>query len=164
MPTTAGGVKYDLSAARYMKTYLIINNQALPVIGGQKGEKLEATPNGDVVTTQETFEGAAMHFISNSKAGNITINTVPGSHVNNLIQWLFDQMLKADLKTVDPTFGVRSENELTGRIITGNGCLITGQPTEQENDGAWTLPWKITCSEYTVTRPTPDEIAMLQTQ
>lgn len=162
MPQTMGGVKYDLSAARYMKTYLIFNGTSLPVIGGQSGEKLEAAPSGDVVTPQKTFEGAQMYFISNDRSGTFTLNTVPGSHVNNLLQWFFDLMRDADIMSQDPTFGIKSVNSLTGRTIIGNACLISGQPTEQENDGAWTLPWKILASEYLVQRPDPDELALLK--
>ncbi|WP_204122024.1 hypothetical protein [Levilactobacillus sp. 244-2] len=162
MPQTMGGVKYDLNAARYMKTYLIFNNTSIPVVGGQDGEKLEAAPSGDVVTTQKSFEGTQMYFISNDRSGTFTLNTVPGSHVNNLLQWFFDLMQNADILTQDPTFGVKSVNSLTGRTIVGNACLISGQPTEQENSGAWTLPWKIQASEYYVQRPDPDELAMLK--
>ncbi|MFC6180348.1 hypothetical protein [Lactiplantibacillus daowaiensis] len=164
MPVDSNGKTFDLSAARYMQTYLTFHSQSLLLTGFQKGEKLNVAPTGDIVTVQQTFEGDGMFFISDDHTGNVNLTTVPSSHINNLFQYLLDFMNSADISdpSQDPTFMLKSINRLTGRVIHAENCLFSGQPQEQDNDGANTLAWKALSGNCFVTRPTPDEIALLQ--
>jgi len=155
MPQTSNGVSYDLIEARWMHTYIGYHGQSIELTGFQDGEKVSSKQNTATHTQQKTFEGNNMIFQSNDKGGTFTLTTVPGSHTNNLLDYLFKQSINAD-PDVDPTFSLTSVNDQTGQINKGEGCVIAQEPDDQQNSGAYTLAWTVLASEYTVTRNAPD--------
>lgn len=148
--TLSNGKEISLYSTRFIHIYLDFQGQSKELRHFQNGEAFSSQATGATTTMQGDFHSNVDFFESEDQTGQFTFNTTPNSDTTNILGKMLHYQHDSITATPDMNdfFGIKVTNDVTGEVISGEGCRIAGYPNNEGSETAFALAWTILVGYY----------------